>query len=227
MSGGRLKKIFGMILLICFISPIFADSDEANVRLLILTRSRLTRVYPELQAKFWKIKADMEKAFPQYKVYVIGQYRTCREQNDLYQKGRSKPGKIVTNARCGESLHNYSLAIDVLPYKNGEPVWGDWKFWLKLVKVVGKYGLTSGGAWKNLRDYTHIEMDSKLAFVKSLCGKDGCQERELGAVFNRNNPAGKPNKINDLAIEKPDNRTKDGKVKSRQFDRSEQKGATN
>lgn len=38
--------------------------------------------------------------------------RTMEEQAALYAIGRSKPGKIVTKARPGESYHNYGLAFD-------------------------------------------------------------------------------------------------------------------
>lgn len=40
--------------------------------------------------------------------------RTNAEQEDLYAQGRTKPGKIVTYARGGQSYHNYGLAIDIV-----------------------------------------------------------------------------------------------------------------
>jgi len=43
--------------------------------------------------------------------------RTMEEQAALYAIGRSKPGKIVTKARPGESSHNYGLAFDWVPMK--------------------------------------------------------------------------------------------------------------
>lgn len=43
--------------------------------------------------------------------------RTMEEQAALYAIGRSKPGKIVTKARPGESYHNYGLAFDWVPMK--------------------------------------------------------------------------------------------------------------
>ena len=39
--------------------------------------------------------------------------RTIAEQDELYAQGRTKPGKIVTNAKGGKSNHNSGLAIDV------------------------------------------------------------------------------------------------------------------
>ena len=43
--------------------------------------------------------------------------RTMEEQAALYKIGRSVKGKIVTNARPGESYHNYGLAFDWVPLK--------------------------------------------------------------------------------------------------------------
>ena len=40
--------------------------------------------------------------------------RTWDEQNRLYQKGRTKPGRIVTNAKAGQSWHNYGFAFDIV-----------------------------------------------------------------------------------------------------------------
>jgi peptidoglycan L-alanyl-D-glutamate endopeptidase CwlK len=44
-------------------------------------------------------------------------FRSMEEQAALYAIGRSKPGKIVTKARPGESYHNYGMAFDWVPMK--------------------------------------------------------------------------------------------------------------
>jgi len=44
-------------------------------------------------------------------------FRSMEEQAALYAIGRSKPGKIVTKARPGESYHNHGLAFDWVPMK--------------------------------------------------------------------------------------------------------------
>ena len=38
-------------------------------------------------------------------------YRSIAEQDALYAQGRTAPGEIVTNARGGQSYHNYGLAL--------------------------------------------------------------------------------------------------------------------
>ena len=46
------------------------------------------------------------------KMLITDTLRTFAYQDWLYAKGRTQPGKKVTNARGGQSLHNYGLAID-------------------------------------------------------------------------------------------------------------------
>jgi peptidoglycan L-alanyl-D-glutamate endopeptidase CwlK len=97
--------------------------------------------------------------------------RTIKEQNDLYALGRTKlfdaNGKrlgIVTNAKGGQSYHNYGLAFDiVLLTKNGAS-WdiitdfdgdgiSDWK---EIVNIFKKHGYVWGGDWK-FKDAPHFE----------------------------------------------------------------------
>lgn len=49
--------------------------------------------------------------------------RTFEEQARLYAQGRTAPGRIVTNARPGESAHNYGCASDWTMWKDGRPLW--------------------------------------------------------------------------------------------------------
>jgi len=65
-------------------------------------------------------------------VLVTCTWRSNAEQDDLYARGRTRPGRIVTRARAGESKHNavdaaglpFAEAIDVVPLRHGKPVWG-------------------------------------------------------------------------------------------------------
>ena len=53
-------------------------------------------------------------------------YRSPATQAALYAQGRTTPGRVVTNARAGESFHNYGLAFDVVPTALlALPNWGD------------------------------------------------------------------------------------------------------
>jgi peptidoglycan L-alanyl-D-glutamate endopeptidase CwlK len=79
--------------------------------------------------------------------------RSIERQNALYDQGRTIPGNIVTNARGGESFHNYGVAFDVVFTKTGYV--GNWE----LVGKVGKaLGFEWGGDFPNLKDNPHFEM---------------------------------------------------------------------
>ena len=44
--------------------------------------------------------------------YITQSIRTFEESAQLYAQGRTIPGAKVTNAKPGQSYHNYGLAID-------------------------------------------------------------------------------------------------------------------
>ena len=47
--------------------------------------------------------------------YIYEGLRSPERQDELYRQGRTSPGKVVTNARAGQSFHNYGLAFDWVP----------------------------------------------------------------------------------------------------------------
>lgn len=84
-------------------------------------------------------------------------HRTIAEQDRLFAKGRSKPGKIVTNAKGGDSFHNYGAAFDFCIMKGNKPDWNDLAQYKKVGQVGLSLGLEWGGSWKKFRDYTHFQ----------------------------------------------------------------------
>lgn len=78
-----------------------------------ITRERIATLKPDFaqRVKFWLIECQHAGI----NVYVYCGRRTAREQEELYEQGRSKPGRIVTRARAGQSFHNYGRAIDWVP----------------------------------------------------------------------------------------------------------------
>ena len=73
-----------------------------------------------------------------------------------------KPGRIVTKAGPGQSLHNYGLAVDGAPLRFGKIVWGtegeDLKLWMKYGELVVKAGLSWAGNWVSFREFPHMEL---------------------------------------------------------------------
>ena len=100
-------------------------------------------------------------------------YRPPEEQAALYAQGRTQPGAIVTNARAGESLHNYRVALDVVPLRGGKPVWGtagaDGALWRKVGALGEAAGLEWSGRWAGkLRETAHFQCTGgkKLQYFK-------------------------------------------------------------
>ena len=98
---------------------------------------------PHIQKKWETFELVMSFIDP---IKMVEGYRTYKRQNDLYAQGRTKSGKIVTNAKGGESLHNYGRAIDYRFVK--KPIYpkSGAKRWLLanvIAKAVGfeSYGL--------------------------------------------------------------------------------------
>src|SRR5262245_42202829 len=53
------------------------------------------------------------RRLPNATVKILSGTRTYAEQTALYSQGRGTKGKIVTNAKAGQSLHNFGVAWDV------------------------------------------------------------------------------------------------------------------
>jgi peptidoglycan LD-endopeptidase CwlK len=99
-------------------------------------------------------------------VLLICTYRSAEEQAQLYAKGRNgTPGPIVTNAKPGESEHNFTIggkpaarAFDVVPMLNGKCIWDVGS---PLWQMLGKIGLELGLDWygapgSSFKEYPHF-----------------------------------------------------------------------
>ena len=82
-------------------------------------------------------------------------YRSIEEQNRLYAQGRTRPGRIVTNARAWQSWHNFGLAADYAFVVDGELTWNG--PWAVFGRVARNNGLEWGGTWKKLPDRPHVQ----------------------------------------------------------------------
>jgi peptidoglycan L-alanyl-D-glutamate endopeptidase CwlK len=102
---------------------------------------------------------------------VTSTYRDNASQEALYAQGRTKPGKIVTNARAGQSFHNYRCAVDVVPIRNGKPVW-DAKdpVWQTVGKLGKEAGLEWAGDWKRFREMAHFQYTGGLTLAQLQTG---------------------------------------------------------
>lgn len=120
-------------------------------------------------------------------VIVTSTLRDMEAQAELYAQGRTKPGKIVTKAKPGESWHNYACAGDVLPLRYGKPVWGtkgngidenpaddgtdDLEVWQTVGKVGLRCGLEWAGNWKEFPEFAHFQYTGGLTLNDLKAGK--------------------------------------------------------
>ena len=80
--------------------------DDRNERAIKTLDPSVQDLFRELLRRLEKVNED---------VLVTDPYRTKAEQDSLYAQGRTAPGEIVTNAKGGDSYHNYGLAADLAP----------------------------------------------------------------------------------------------------------------
>lgn len=107
---------------------------------------------------------------------VTSTYRDNESQAALFAQGRTKPGIIVTNAKPGQSWHNWRCAFDVVPLRNGKPVWGtagpDGDIWRKVGELGESVGLEWAGRWTGkLREFAHFQYTGGLTLVDLQSGK--------------------------------------------------------
>ncbi len=130
------------------------------------TEKNLATLNPKVQALF---RAFFRKLIPFMAAHgvvpkIISGNRTYEEQNALYAQGRTKPGKIVTNARGGHSNHNFQLAGDIGLFRNGEYLEES-----SLYRVAGpigeSVGLEWGGRWE-FSDEPHYQYKSGLTLAQ-------------------------------------------------------------
>ncbi len=142
------------------------------------TQNRIAKLHPLVREEVTKIIQECDTTLTgKAKVRVTQGLRTFTEQEDLYSLGRTKVntngkttrkpmGNKVTNAKAGQSIHNYGFAIDIcLIIDNKEASWDtakDWDNdkiadWYECVKIFAKYGWEWGGNWKIFKDLPHFD----------------------------------------------------------------------
>jgi peptidoglycan L-alanyl-D-glutamate endopeptidase CwlK len=102
-------------------------------------------------------------------------YRSWEEQALEYAKGRTAPGRIVTNAKPGQSWHQWGRAIDIVPRRNNGKtlVWGtrgngldqdpsdddtdDLELWQRIAACFKMHGLKWAGDWTRFKEFPHFE----------------------------------------------------------------------
>lgn len=135
-------------------------------------------VYPRLLTKLEKLVEACAARGVDY--WATSGYRSWDEQGKLYALGRSvknvdatdeKPmGGIVTNAKAGQSYHNYGIATDFALDKDTvrAGLQPDWNFeqYRILAEEATKLGLEPGFYWKSFPDAPHVQINLARAGLK-------------------------------------------------------------
>lgn len=147
-----------------------------------VTMKRIELMHPKIREEVYKLYEETCYALsPNVICRLTHTLRTDKEQNELYAQGRTTPGKKVTNAKGGQSYHNYGLAFDICLIINGKTAsWDTVKDfdgdkvsdWHEVVTIVKKYGWEWGGDWKQFKDAPHFQktFGKTTAELKKLRG---------------------------------------------------------
>ena len=131
-----------------------------------ITLERIELMHPSVREKlkyeYLEINSKLPKNVRLRFAYTL---RNDQEQNELYAIGRTKAGKIVTNAKGGQSVHNYGLAFDIVLLvdkdNNGIFETASWDLDKNFYLVVNYFkskGWEWGGDWKSFKDYPHFQL---------------------------------------------------------------------
>ena len=104
-------------------------------------------------------------------VIITSTYRDMESQAALYARGRTKPGKKVTNAKPGKSFHNWKVAFDFAPIVNGKIPWNDIETFTKCGEIGESVGLEWAGRWKTFKEYAHLQYTQGLTLADFQEGK--------------------------------------------------------
>jgi peptidoglycan L-alanyl-D-glutamate endopeptidase CwlK len=148
MRGDQLASRFGT----------FDSRSERNIRTLHLRAQEAARVFLGAFAA------------AEFQVRIISGNRTYREQDAIYAQGRTKPGKIVTKAKGGQSNHNFAIAWDIGIFIDGKYL-PESPFYKAAapIALAATTGVEWGGNWTT-PDRPHYQL---------ITGMDIAEVREL------------------------------------------------
>ncbi len=126
-----------------------------------LTIDRIAQAHPKIREELKQYYIECNNLLPKgVRLRFAYVYRSIAEQNVLYNQ-RPK----VTNAKGGQSIHNYGLAYDYVIMldkdNNGTFETIEWDLKSPYHKVVVDYfkskGYEWGGSWSTFKDYPHFQ----------------------------------------------------------------------
>jgi len=113
---------------------------------------------------------------------VTSVYRSSLEQDNLFLRpfdgiDNDKDGRVdeadekITNARGGQSYHNWRCAFDIVPIVQGKAIWSNQSLWNKLGAIGQSCGLEWGGSWTGFVDMPHFQYTAGYTFKDFIDNK--------------------------------------------------------
>jgi len=124
----------------------------------MLKSNKIADLHPAIRRKVELFLKDAKAAG--YNLVLAETLRSYELQQAYYNQGRTTPGDIITDAKPGESYHNFGLAFDVAPIVNGRLNYDI--NWQPLVSLAKQYGFTWGGTFRRV-DKPHFEYRPKVS----------------------------------------------------------------
>lgn len=104
-------------------------------------------------------------------VLITSTLRDSEAQTALYAQGRTTPGRRVTNAKAGQSWHNWACAFDFVPIVNGKAMWDDARTFERCGVIAESVGLEWAGRWKRFNEAAHCQYTGGLTLADLQNGK--------------------------------------------------------
>ncbi len=104
-------------------------------------------------------------------VLITSTFRDAESQDALYAQGRTKPGQRVTNAKAGQSWHNWRCAFDFVPIVAGKAQWNDTKTFERCGELAESVGLEWAGRWTRFKELAHCQYTGGLTLADLQSGK--------------------------------------------------------
>ena len=152
------------------------------------SKNNIATLKPEVQP--YALALFEEAAKNGIQIQIVGGTRTYAEQDALYCQGRkisyckgfSTSGAIVTNAKAGESNHNFGIAFDIAIFDGKNPIYNSSKY-DDVGKFGKKLGLEWGGDWSTFRDRPHFQL--RPSWAKNLTEAKMLEELRKRAEKNQ------------------------------------------
>ena len=103
-------------------------------------------------------------------ILVTSTWRDLDSQAALYAQGRTTPGKRVTNAKAGTSMHNWRVAFDFVPIVNGKAAWLDTALFTQCGQIAESVGLEWAGRWTTFKELAHCQYTGGLSLAQLSAG---------------------------------------------------------